>query len=86
MTHEQRVIRIIKELFWRYAPLDSRKEITPETRFREDLNADSLDAIELLMEMEAEFDIAIPDDVVDEMRTVADAVRYITTRLAEGKP
>lgn len=51
--------------------------ITPETSF-EDLNADSLDIVELIMALEEAFDLDIPDEEAEKIRTVGDAVNYIT--------
>lgn len=55
-------------------------EITPETRLREDLGADSLDLLELVYEFEETFDVPIPDDGTVEIRTIGDAIRYVTER------
>jgi acyl carrier protein len=55
----------------------SEDEITPEASFIEDLGADSLDVVELVMDLETEFDIEIPDEESEKIRTVGDAVRYI---------
>ena len=52
-------------------------EVTPEASFTNDLGADSLDTVELIMEFEKEFDIAIPDDQAEKIGTVGDAVAYI---------
>ncbi|MCF6462678.1 acyl carrier protein [Clostridium sp. Cult1] len=52
-------------------------DITMETSFREDLNADSLDLVELIMALEDEFELEVDDDVVEEIDTVGDAVDYI---------
>jgi acyl carrier protein len=51
--------------------------ITRESRFREDLGADSLDLTVLLYEFEDEFDLSIPDDEVVKMKTVGDVVQYV---------
>ncbi|AZT90662.1 acyl carrier protein [Caldicellulosiruptor changbaiensis] len=51
--------------------------ITPESSFLDDLGADSLDIVELIMELEEEFNIEIPDEDAEKIRTVADAVKYI---------
>ena len=51
--------------------------ITTESSFADDLNADSLDMVELVMAMEQEFDISIPDEVAEKVSTVGDAVEYI---------
>ena len=51
--------------------------ITMDSSFVDDLNADSLDMVELVMAMEQEFDISIPDEVAEKVATVGDAVEYI---------
>lgn len=51
--------------------------VTPEASFVDDLGADSLDIVELIMGLETEFDIEIPDEEAEKIRTVADAVNYI---------
>jgi len=55
-----------------------------DTRFP-DLGVDSLDAIEMIMELEEEFDIRIPEDVAMQIRTIADAVRYIQNYRRDGE-
>ncbi|MCD4731020.1 MAG: acyl carrier protein [Bacteroidales bacterium] len=52
-------------------------EVTPEASFTNDLGADSLDTVELIMEFEKEFNIAIPDDQAEKISTVGDAIKYI---------
>ena len=52
-------------------------EITNESSFTNDLGADSLDTVELIMEFEKEFDIAIPDEEAEKIATVGDAVSYL---------
>lgn len=52
-------------------------EVTTEASFTNDLGADSLDTVELIMEFEKEFNIAIPDDQAEKIATVGDAVSYI---------
>jgi acyl carrier protein len=56
------------------------KEVTELASFIDDLGADSLDTVELVMAFEEEFDIEIPDEDAEEITTVADAVRYITAK------
>lgn len=52
-------------------------EVTPKANFTNDLGADSLDTVELIMEFEKEFDIQIPDDQAEKIATVGQAVQYI---------
>ena len=52
-------------------------EVTPEASFTNDLGADSLDTVELIMEFEKEFNIAIPDDQAEKIGTVGEATTYI---------
>ncbi|RDU59373.1 acyl carrier protein [Helicobacter marmotae] len=52
-------------------------EVKPESRFVEDLNADSLDVVELVMALEEKFSIEIPDDDAEKIKTVGDVVTYI---------
>ena len=52
-------------------------EVTPEANFTNDLGADSLDTVELIMEFEKEFNISIPDEDAENIATVADAIDYI---------
>jgi acyl carrier protein len=52
-------------------------EVTPEASFTNDLGADSLDTVELIMEFEKEFNIAIPDEEAEKISTVGDAMKYI---------
>ena len=53
------------------------KEVTPTASFTNDLGADSLDTVELIMEFEKEFNIAIPDEQSEKIATVGDAIAYI---------
>ena len=52
-------------------------EVKPEARFTNDLGADSLDTVELIMEFEKEFGITIPDDQAEKITTVGDAISFI---------
>ena len=56
-------------------------QVTPDAAFQESLNADSLDIVELIMAFEEGFDIEIPDDDAEKIRTVGDAIQYITSKL-----
>lgn len=55
----------------------SESEVTPEASFTNDLGADSLDTVELIMEFEKNFDIQIPDDQAENIATVKQAIEYI---------
>ena len=52
-------------------------EVTPEASFTNDLGADSLDTVELIMEFEKEFNISIPDDQAESISTVGEAISYL---------
>jgi len=69
---ENRVVEIISEQMGA-----DKSEITRETSFINDLNADSLDTVELVMEFEDEFDMSIPDEEAEKIQTVGAAVDYI---------
>lgn len=56
-------------------------EVTMDANFIEDLNADSLDIVELVMNLEQEFDLMIPDEEAENIRTVGDAVNFIQENL-----
>ena len=58
-------------------------EVTNEASFTNDLGADSLDTVELLMEFEKEFGVKIPDEDAAGIATVADAIQYVEKKLAE---
>ncbi len=65
--------------------LDVDKEkVKPEASFINDLGADSLDIVELVMELEEEFDMSIPDEDAEKIRTVGDAINYIQGNKGEG--
>ena len=76
-TIDERVINIICEQMGA-----SRDKITMETSFVNDLGADSLDTVELVMEFEDEFDVNIPDEDAEKIQTVGDAVKYIQSKLS----
>lgn len=72
MSVQDRVIEIVSEQL-----NVSKEQITAETSFINDLGADSLDLVELVMEFEDEFDITIPDEEAEQIKTVGQAVKYI---------
>ena len=59
------------------------EDVKPESRFVEDLAADSLDVIQIVLKLEEEFDIEIPDDAVEQISTVQDAVDQIKSKKNE---
>jgi acyl carrier protein len=61
----------------------SEEQVTPEAKFIEDLGADSLDQVELVMALEEEFGSDIPDDVAETLTTVGDAIAYIESKSQE---
>ena len=69
---QDKVVAIIVDKLGVDAP-----EVTLESNFTNDLGADSLDTVELIMEFEKEFNIAIPDDQAEKIATVGDAVSFI---------
>ena len=71
-TVEERVKNIIVEQL-RVEP----EQVKPEAQFVNDLGADSLDTVELIMALEEEFDIEIPDEKAEKIKTVGEAVAYI---------
>jgi len=58
-----------------------KAEITRETNFANDLNADSLDTVELVMEFEDEFETSIPDEEAEKIQTVGQAIDYISANI-----
>ncbi|NJL77508.1 MAG: acyl carrier protein [Saprospiraceae bacterium] len=57
------------------------KEVVENASFIDDLGADSLDTVELIMELEKEFDVSIPDDDAEKIGTVGDAVNYLMQKI-----
>lgn len=60
-----------------------REKLTGEASFMEDLGADSLDTVELVMAFEKEFDIDIPDEDAEKLRTVGDAMKYLHEKIGK---
>jgi acyl carrier protein len=73
------VFEKVKEIISGQFGADEEK-LTMETAFVEDLNADSLDVVELIMAIEEEFDMEIDDSEVENIKTVGDLVNYITDK------
>ena len=60
-----------------------RDKVQPAASFMEDLGADSLDTVELVMAFEKEFDIDIPDEEAEKLRTVGDALKYLHSKMGK---
>ncbi len=71
----------VKDIIINELGVDAEK-VTPEASFVEDLGADSLDTVELVMAFEEEFGMEIPDEDAEKLQTVGDAINYITTHQA----
>ena len=67
----------IRDIIAEQLSIDDLDELTLDTSLKDDLNADSLDAVELIMQIEEEFEVEIPDEVASNMKTVKDIVDYI---------
>ncbi|MFW5839989.1 MAG: acyl carrier protein [Planctomycetota bacterium] len=76
---QEKVIEIVSEQMG-----VDKTEITRETSFVNDLNADSLDTVELVMEFEDEFDLSIPDEEAEKIQTVGQAIDYIEGNMGQG--
>lgn len=76
MSLEEKIIGMIAEELGL-----SPEEVKPEATFIEDLGADSLDVVELIMKMEEEFNISIPDEDAEKIKTVQDAINYIKSKV-----
>ena len=76
-TTEQRIKEIIVEKLG-----VDQSDITREASFTNDLGADSLDTVELIMELEKEFDMTIPDEDAEQIATVGDAIDYVENKKA----
>jgi acyl carrier protein len=75
---EERVIEIVCENLG-----VNKEQVTRSTKFIEDIGADSLDIVELVMELEEEFEITIPDDQAEKIKTVGEAIDYIERELGK---
>jgi len=76
MGLEDRVLAIVVEQLG-----VSKDELVPEASFVDDLGADSLDIVELVMAMEEEFDIEIPDDDAEKIQTIKDVIGYVKGKI-----
>jgi acyl carrier protein len=80
MTQEE-ILKKVQEIVSEQLQKDI-KEVVPEASFANDLDADSLDTVELVMALEEAFDIEIPDEAAEEIATVQDAVNFISEKVA----
>ncbi len=74
------ILSKVKEIIVNELSVDEA-QITQGARFIEDLGADSLDTVELIMKFEEEFEISIPEEDAEKMKTVGDAVEYLKSKL-----
>ena len=72
----------VKEIIAKELEVEA-KQLTPEAKFIEDLGADSLDIVELVMALEEEFGLDIPDEDADKLKTVGDALNYLQQHAAK---
>ncbi|MHA6288365.1 acyl carrier protein [Maricaulis sp. CAU 1757] len=74
------VLERVKKIVIEHLDVDAEK-VTENASFIDDLGADSLDNVELVMAFEEEFDIEIPDDAAEHIQTVGDAVKFISAKV-----
>ena len=79
MSHEARV----KEIIMKQLAVNP-EQLAPEASFIDDLGADSLDTVELIMALEDEFSVKIPDEDAEKIVTVQDAINYMNQRVPAG--
>ncbi|MBN1493643.1 MAG: acyl carrier protein [Candidatus Omnitrophica bacterium] len=80
MTTQEKITEIIVEQLG-----VKPEEVTPEASFIDDLGADSLDTVELVMALEEEFGVEIPDEDAEKIQTVGDAAKYIEEKVNAAK-
>ena len=80
MSHEE-IVKKVKDIIVDKLGTEE-SEVTEQASFTNDLGADSLDTVELIMEFEKEFSIKIPDEDAGAISTVADAIKYIENKMA----
>lgn len=69
----------VKKIILEQLSIEGADTVTPQASFVDDLGADSLDTVELVMALEEEFDIEIPDEAAEKIKTVQDTVDYISS-------
>lgn len=73
---KERVVAIIADKL-----VVEQNDVTKDANFQKDLGADSIDLVELIMELEREFDLSIPDEKAEEIKTVGDAISFLSENL-----
>lgn len=76
------VFERVKEIIAEQLDVSEEVVITPETSMMKDLDADSLDAVEIMMELEDEFEIEIPDEDAENFKTIGDIVKYVESKIS----
>lgn len=72
----------IRDIIADHLEIEEVENIKPETSLMNDLEADSLDAVEVMMDIEDEFDIEIPDEDAEEFKNIKDIVEYVESKIA----
>ena len=80
--NEAEIFDKVKKIVIEQLSVEPAEKVTPQANFANDLNADSLDTVELVMALEEEFDIEIPDEAAEQITTVQQAVDYISNKTA----
>jgi acyl carrier protein len=78
--NEAEIFDKVKKIVIEQLSVEPAEKVTPQANFANDLNADSLDTVELVMALEEEFDIEIPDEAAEQITTVQQAVDYISSK------
>lgn len=79
---QDEIVKKVKNIIIEKLDVDE-SEVTPEANFKNDLGADSLDTVELIMEFEREFEINISDEDAEKITTVGEAIKYIQQQVGE---
>lgn len=77
------VFEVVRKVIHEIKDIPAEK-ITMESRFEEDLEADSLDIVEMLMLLEEKYDFSVPEEALDEMKTVKDVVEYFESKINQN--
>jgi acyl carrier protein len=77
MSNSTEVFNKVVDIISQHLEIVNREKISMETTFQQDLNADSLDLVEIIMALEEEFELEIPDEAAEKMSTIGDVIRYV---------